>query len=202
MIKINLLKNKVNDARTSATIGETTFSATTSFETMGDNKGALVNLLLMFVFVVPLIFYENMVQNDLNAQVTRVRAESAKIKKDLDQKKARQKESAKVEAELQELQSKIEVVRKLSKYRVRELKALDFLQTVIPDRVWMTSIKYEADKLDLEGMAIADEDLTEFVKRLEARKFFSSVLLLQARESQSKEGTVKTFQVSCNLEIN
>src|SRR5690606_32481725 len=110
---------------------------------------------------------------ELKARMAAVRNRANTLQAELQKRKAEASDVSKSQVEIKELEAKIDIMKRLTKVRVRELKALDYLQTVIPDRVWLRTIDYRDDKVRFEGYAISDEDLSDFLNRLEGRNYFS-----------------------------
>jgi Tfp pilus assembly protein PilN len=94
----------------------------------------------------------------------------------------------------------MKIMKALSRTRLRELKALDFLQTMIPERVWLNSLDYIDEKFRLKGLALTDDDLTDLIQALDKSSFFSEVVLLQAKETTSRDGTLKNFELTTTIE--
>ncbi|MBK8204680.1 MAG: PilN domain-containing protein [Bdellovibrionales bacterium] len=156
--------------------------------------------MLMSVFTVILVFFEsNNVDNlkkeeqifaiqleELQAKVKKLKEEASKV--------------SEFERQGKELEDKMKIMKALSRTRLRELKALDFLQTMIPERVWLNSLDYIDEKFRLKGLALTDDDLTDLIQALDKSSFFSEVVLLQAKETTSRDGSLKNFELTTTIE--
>jgi Tfp pilus assembly protein PilN len=196
MIRINLLKN-----RSIASGGDTTYAITVEKGAGSEvQKEAVVKIMLMSVFTVILVFFESNNVDNLKKeeQVLAIQLEEiqAKVKK-------LKEEASKVsefERQGKELEDKMKIMKALSRTRLRELKALDFLQSMIPERVWLNSLDYIDEKFRLKGLALTDDDLTDLIQALDKSSFFSEVVLLQAKETTSRDGTLKNFELTTTIE--
>lgn len=196
MIKINLLKN-----RSIASGGDTTYAITVDQGGGSEaQKEALIKIMLMAVFSVILVFIENSNISDLKkeqfvytSQLQEIQGKIAKLKEEAGK-------LAEFEKESKELEDKMKIMKALSKTRLKELKALDFLQTIMPERVWLSSLDYSNEKFSLKGLALTDDDLTDLIQSLDKSSFFTDVVLLQAREQTSKDGTLKVFEMTTTIE--
>lgn len=197
MIRVNLLKNRIQTTPDATAIDDADFSQ--GFEIREGQGSPAVNFLLMVLFVVLMVVYESFFVSALKEETSRLQQQAATMETQVQQRQQESQEALKVQGEIRELETKIEILKSLSKNRLIELKALDQLQTLIPDKVWLERIEYDDQKFDLRGFAMSDEDLTDFLKLLEERTFFVNVILLQARETDSPQGTVKEFQITANL---
>ena len=191
MIKVNLLKNRSMQGG-----GDTTYAVSIDRGGNEAQKEAVIKIMLMAVFAVILVFVENhnvdslkeeqqryMIQlNELQGQVDKLKAETAKV--------------ADLEKQSKELEDKMKIMKQLSKTRLRELKALDYLQTIMPERVWLVSLNYQDEKFNLRGFALTDDDLTDLIQAMDKSVFFTDVILMQAKEQTTPDGTLKNFEVS------
>jgi Tfp pilus assembly protein PilN len=179
MIRVNLLRNRVAEPGTEAV----------AIQQGSDNtyvRDGLVKLFMIMVGVLGLWMYEGSHKKTLQQEQIRVQAE-------LDQLTAQAADKAKeadtvkdIEVQAKELEDKLKVLKFLSRLRLREVKTLDFMQSSIPEKVWLTDLKYEASKdqpeaghYSFEGGAVTTDELTDFVKRLENSAYLSDVILIK-----------------------
>ena len=99
-----------------------------------------------------------------------------------------------------ELANKISLLKVLARTRLREIKTLDFIQTNLPERVWLKELSFKAGDLLMKGSAVTDDELTVFIRALEKNRSFTKVLLVQAKEERTKDGTVKGFELTAKVE--
>ena len=98
------------------------------------------------------------------------------------------------------LESQINVIAELSKRRLEEVIALDNLQQLIPQRIWLTEVKLENHKMNMHGFAISENDISEFIKNLDDSVFFTNVNLSGTVESRSDQGVLQKFEITCDVE--
>ena len=108
---------------------------------------------------------------------------------------------ADVEKSAQVLEQKLTIMKKLSRVRLREVKALDYIQSILPEKVWFKDMRFDDNKLSLNGFAVGDDDLNELTRALENSVQFSNVIILQAKDEKLQNGTYKQFEISCTTEV-
>lgn len=208
MIRVNLARNRVSDHQaTSKTAAYgTSFSSSSS-----DSRDALVKVALLLLPVLGLMLYENQTIHALNAEQIRLQNEVNKINQEA-QAKAKEIETVKdIEVQAKELDDKLKILKTLSRLRLREVKTLDFVQNAIPEKVWLKSLMYEADKdkvdqgkFVINGLAVSTEDLTDFVKRLEESAYMSDVIVMKNQEvspSSSRKVLLRDFNFTAQVEV-
>lgn len=209
MIRVNLLRNKVGDSGTMP-VGGGSAAATVNLDNL-EMRESLVKIGLILVFTLVLMFFESQnlrsLQAQLSAQQARVNEKQAEA-----QAKATEVEGIKdIENQARELEDKLKILKLLSRLRLREVKTLDFIQSSIPEKVWLKGMTYESHKDKLEsgnfnfvGNAVSTEDLTEFVKRLEDSAYLYEVIVMKNQEvpvSGNQKNMMRDFQFTAQVEV-
>lgn len=204
MIKVNLLRNKVGDSPTSLA-GATRAVSVDNVEI----KEMLTKIVVILVFTLGLMVYESQSLRALQAEATRLQSEVTTLEAQ-NTAKLKEVEGVKdVENQARELEDKLKILKLLSKLRLREVKTLDFVQSSIPEKVWLKTMTYEADKEKVEaghfnftGNAVATEDLTEFVKRLEDSAYLYEVIVMKNQEvGNNQKNILRDFQFTAQVEV-
>lgn len=200
MIKINLLKNR-GDASQAGT-STNTVNYETYFDS-GDSgsggKAVLGRLLVMFLFPGLLMLYEYYHIDQLQNELSIMRGKANGVAQELEKSKPIAAQARELQKKIQDLEGRIRAIKDLSKIRLREIKAVDYIQNVIPERVWLTMLNIDGDKMQVEGGALSDEQLSRFMDAIDGKSFFRNVILLRAVEEKTKDGTIKRFQISSSL---
>lgn len=151
--------------------------------------------------------YESQTLKGLAEESARLQAQLTQHKAEAAQKAADVLKVKDVEAQAKELEDKLKILKLLSKLRLREVKTLDFMQSAIPEKVWLKAITYESDKIHVEtghfkilGNAVGTEDLSEFVKRLEESAFLMDVIILKNQEVAVKASSIRDFLFTAEVE--
>lgn len=201
MIRINLLKNKVGD--------QTAGPGKVEADSSSDTRSAIVKVAFMAMFTLMLMVYEGQNIRSLNDEAARLQVRISELETQ-SQAKAAEAETVKdVEKQARELEDKLKVLKLLSKLRLREVKTLDFMQSSIPEKVWLRNINFESSASSVDegryqfaGSAVATEDLSEFVKRLEDSAYLNEVIVVKNQEIavSGRTGSVREFTFSAEVE--
>lgn len=96
----------------------------------------------------------------------------------------------------EKIEREIGVIRELAKNRLREVKALDQLQSVLPPGTWLREIDMASGKVILTGFAVNESAITELLNALNSNLFFSVVQPKGTQqESNANLGPVTKFTV-------
>lgn len=202
MIKVNLMRNRVQDPALNAQVGGGGGGE-------DSNRDSIVKIIVMGIFVCGLMLYEGQNIRNLNAESARLNGQLNQTQSEA-AAKAQEVEAVKdVEQEARELEDKLKIMKLLSRLRLREVKTLDFMQSSIPEKVWLRGMTYESDGQKFErghyqfnGNSVSTEDLSEFVKRLEDSAYLNEVIVVKNQESQvaGKAGSIREFQFTAEVE--
>lgn len=204
MIKVNLLRNRGADtAQTEIATGAGGGGAG------GDNaRESVVKVAVILIFTLGLMLYEHQNISALNAQQAGLQSQVNELQTENTAKATEVAKYKDVEVQAKELEDKLKILKTLSKLRLREVKTLDFMQSSIPEKVWLKEINYDSDKnrvdsghYSFSGMAVATEELTEFVKRLEDSAYLQDVIVVKNQETPvNKSSTIREFLFTAEVE--
>lgn len=213
MIKINLARTKVGETQfPGGPGGAAGAGGGISVSDKGtENREAAIRMLLIASFTVALMIYENQNVDSLNQEQVHLQSQVAELEAAGQVKKTELESVKDVEAQAKEMEDKLKVLAQLSKLRLREVKTLDFMQSSIPEKVWLKEMRFISEKekssdgkFVFKGSSVATEDLTEFVKRLEDSAYLNEVIVIRNQEvaiPSRPEGTMREFEFTAQVEV-
>jgi Tfp pilus assembly protein PilN len=170
MIRINLLRNM---GMSSATAMGTSIAGS-EIVSVDVRRQAAIKVVVILLFPVLLFVWEKLRINSLQAdkaqvqqRVDAVEAEKASFGSAAPRVEKANRLKAKIEKE-------IKIIRELAKNRLREVKALDQLQSVLPSGTWLDNVTMENGKISIDGFALNEGSLTELLQALSANVYFST----------------------------
>ncbi|MGE3974269.1 MAG: PilN domain-containing protein [Bdellovibrionales bacterium] len=204
MIRINLL----GGGGTSVGAAESAKSAISNLGTTlispTDTEGGMGDVLLKFMFLfLPVMFlygYQETEVGKKQNQVEDVRRNLERVSAELKSKKVEVDKVERFKADKTQLEQRVSTIKELSKARLRNVKALDAIQNIMPTKAWLTRLVLNDKKIDLQGKAIEDTDISALMQGLEENIYFMQVVLISSEQSRSADGVVKSFNVSASME--
>jgi Tfp pilus assembly protein PilN len=202
VIKVNLLRNRGENTSAGKT-ANTEIDYEASYDSGSDEsssgKDIILKIILVLIGTGGLMAYESYNIDDLRSQLSVVNQEKTALASELQQKQPIAIKAKELQKQIQDIEARIKAIKDLSKIRLREIKAVDYLQNVIPEKVWLTSLDFKNDSLNIKGGALSDDQLNRFMDSMEGKSYFRNVILLKAVEQKSKEGTIKIFEIGSTL---
>jgi type IV pilus assembly protein PilN len=108
------------------------------------------------------------------------------------------KEIDEIKKKLDILKKKTSVIKNLELNRKSSVILLDTLTSmVIPGRMWFTSLSALGDTVEINGLALDNKTVADFMIQLEGSKLFSSVNLKTLKQQGIKDVILKNFEISC-----
>lgn len=98
------------------------------------------------------------------------------------------------------LEDKNRVIDQLESARVGPVKVLDFVsQSIEPLKVWLTNLKLSTDSVEVEGKALTNDDVVEFVNNLRRTDFFANINLQESKAAVENKINIYQFKLAFRL---
>lgn len=97
------------------------------------------------------------------------------------------------------LQEILDVIDSLRKEKSFASRVLDGVSVQKPDKLQLESMKKEGMKLGIEGVALDDETVANFMTNLRKSKVFKNVDLVVSEQFEQSKIKLKKFTLSCEI---
>ncbi len=168
---------------------------------------------LAVIMVVGILVYYNMSLNSdidaLNTQIKNTKSMLAQV-----EKQARQVDE--IKKAFDRLKQKTDVIKNLETNRKIAVQLLDNMTTLVaekvsvssseasPDsdtkpvkRLWFTNFQENRNQIELQGIALDNKTIADFMSRLEASDLFMNVNLKTIKQQKINELNLKNFEIIC-----
>lgn len=126
------------------------------------------------------------------AQISRTEAEIARYKS-LAEEFKKAKENQRI------LQEKLNIINTLRKEKSTPARVLDQLCIDKPEKIYFESVKKDGSKVGIEGVALDDETVANFMTNLRKSKIFKNVDLIVSEQIELSKIKLKKFILSCDI---
>ncbi|RLB81484.1 MAG: pilus assembly protein PilN [Deltaproteobacteria bacterium] len=151
--------------------------------------------LLSFVLLIGVLVVFNSI---LGSKEEKLSSKLVNVKKEVAIYKEEARQVEKIKKMLELLNKQIGVVNQLKEYREKPPKLLaKMTEMVIPGRMQLTRLIYDDANLTLNGFALDNETVADFMLRLERSGLFSSVVLASLQQSSYDKIIIKQFNITC-----
>jgi len=97
------------------------------------------------------------------------------------------------------LEEKLNVINSLRKEKASPARVLDELSIDKPERIQFESLKKDGSKLGVEGIAVDDETVANFMENLRKSKIFKNVDLVVSEQIEQSKIKLKKFIITCEI---
>lgn len=165
-----------------------------------EKKVGLKKEIIILVFaVIILIGILSFVSWRIEREKEYILAQIMQIKKEINHYKSLTSEVNKAKESKKILQEKLNVINTLRKEKSSPAKVLDELSIGKPEKVHFESLKKEGTKVSIEGIALDDETVANFMTNLRKTKIFKNVDLIVTEQIEINKIKLKKFVLSCEI---
>jgi type IV pilus assembly protein PilN len=126
-------------------------------------------------------------------------AQIAQTKKEIAHYKSLTAEVIKAKEAQKMLQDKLEIINTLRRQKTTPARVLDELSIDKPEKIHLESVKKEGSRLGIEGIALDDETIANFMTNLRKSNLFKNVDLIVSEQIEQNKIKLKKFILSCEI---
>ena len=151
--------------------------------------------LLSLILVLSVLFVGNYI---LGMMVNGVKKDIEKANAELKKYNEINEEIARIKKTLENLQKKMDVIKRLELNRHAPVRLLDTLtKMVVPKRMWFTRLEEKDTAVKIDGIALDNKTVADFMVRLQGSGLFKDVNLKTLKQKEFEGNNLKSFQINC-----
>lgn len=135
----------------------------------------------------------------MKSQVRHARARVAGIERQIDRYQPQLEQVREYRATKEKIEQKLEVIEGLERKRSGPVRLLDELATHTPEKLWLTRLDANGQKLRLRGMSLANELVASFLESLSNSPYFTNVELLETNATKKQGLKLNKFELRASL---
>lgn len=137
----------------------------------------------------------------VQAQVSDMRAQNKQLEDDIANLKSIVARVDEIDTLKQELQRKLDVIGQLKKNKTGPVHMLDELSNATPEKLTLEELQESGGRLTLEGYAVSNEIISQFLSNLEQSEWFDEVFLIEIDQDEKNGYKIKQFSVTARLVV-
>ena len=161
-----------------------------------ENVRRQVSLFLLSMALLLLVaFYYNWV---LNSKIGRLNKKIEITNAELKKYNEINKEIARIKKNLETLRKKMAVIAQLESDRHAPVILMDTMtQVLVAKRMWFSSLSASDKSVKIDGIALDEKTVADFMVRLQNCGLFSNVVLKNVKRTSVQKTNLKSFQIVC-----
>lgn len=153
--------------------------------------GGAIGLVLLTVVVC--VYYSGSLDDEIKAKEEEIIAKTKELK-NLEQKAA---QAQTFEKNKQDLEMKNRAIEQLEKARVGPVHVMDHIsRSLEPMKLWIVRMSVKGNDVELEGRALSNDEIVDFVNNLRRTDYFSSVRLAETRSGTESKVNIYQFKMT------
>ena len=161
--------------------------------------GIRKEFIVLILSIVLLVVILGVIQYLLEREKSDILAKISETKKEIAYYKSLTTEVLKAKEAQKTLQDKLNVINALRKEKATPAKVLDELSIDKPEKLHLESVRKDGSKLGIEGIALDDETIANFMTNLRKSKLFKNVDLVVSEQVEQSKIKLKKFILSCEI---
>jgi len=161
--------------------------------------GVRKEFIILILSIILLVVGLGVIQYLLEKEKDDTLAQISTTKKEIAYYKSLTTEVTKAKEAQKTLQEKLNIINTLRKEKAGPAKVLDELSIDKPEKIHLESVKKEGSKLGIEGIALDDETIANFMTNLRKSKLFKNVDLIVSEQVEQSKLKLKKFILSCEI---
>ena len=151
--------------------------------------------LLSLVLVLIVLVYYN---SNLSSKIGKLDKNVTTTKTELNRYNEINQEIAKIKNNLEVLRKKMAVIEQLESDRHAPVQLLDTMtQVLMAKRMWFTKLDVKDQTVSINGIALDNKTVADFMVRLQNSGLFSQVNLKTLKRQTVEKSNLKSFQIVC-----
>jgi type IV pilus assembly protein PilN len=132
-------------------------------------------------------------------RTTALGRELAATRQEIAAMEAEAKEVTELQKKVGDLKQKVKVIEDLRKKKVGPVRVMETLSAATPPRLWLTEFKETSGNLSMNGIAVDNQTVADFLKALSGSEYFKNVELVETSQTEQDKLLLKKFAVRSRL---
>jgi type IV pilus assembly protein PilN len=133
------------------------------------------------------------------SQLSALENELAALRSELQALNAKVKEVADLQVKIKDLRGKQKIIEDLNGKKSGPVLVMASLSRATPASLWLTDLRESAGNVTMNGLAVDNETVADFMRSLAASKHFSNVELIESIEGPRTTSSLKKFSIKTRV---
>lgn len=134
-----------------------------------------------------------------STRLSHLGADLAALRQEIKALNSRLKEVANLQTKIKEFKSKHKVIEDISRQKAGPVHVMESLSAAVPPGLWLTEFREGNGNLVINGLALDNQTVADFLRSLERSSYFNRVELVETTEADKKTGPYKKFSIRTHV---
>lgn len=132
-------------------------------------------------------------------RIASLTAELTSVRKEVEALNAKAKGVQDVERRIAELKNKLKIIDDLNKNKTGPVRIMESLSSATPARLWLTQFREAGGNVTIDGLAVDNQTIAEFLRALSGSAYFDDVELIETAQTNQAGVALKRFSLRSKL---
>ncbi len=132
-------------------------------------------------------------------RLSQLHSELTSLRSEIQALNIKVKQVGELQNRIKEFTSKNKIIADLDGKKIGPVRVMETLSAATPSSLWLTEFKDTNGKLVINGLALDNQTIAEFLKALAAASYFRDVELVETTQPGPAVGPYKKFSIKTNL---
>ncbi len=164
--------------------------------------GLKPDLTLVIAAIIVIFLLEGFAWYWLNSTVSSFANERQTLEIRLKEIKEKVKEVENYERDKKTYEEKIAIIQNLKKSQRGPVHVIDEISRMLPDRVWLVSLKETGRDINITGSGMTNDDIVKYISNLKASRLFKNVQLIESRQVIDSGIPIYSFSLTFSINLD
>jgi type IV pilus assembly protein PilN len=132
-------------------------------------------------------------------EISQLQNELAALRSELQTLNLKVKEVGDLQNKIKDFRSKNKIIEDLNKKKSGPVLVMESLSSAMPTSLWLTEFKESGGSLTMNGVAVDNQTIAEFMKAIAQSKYFKNVELIETTQGTGATGALKKFALKTSV---
>jgi len=131
--------------------------------------------------------------------LTQLEKELVGLRSDIQALNVKVKQVGDLQTKIKDLKGKNKIIEDLNKKKSGPVLVMESLSTATPASLWLTDMRESGGNLTMNGVAVDNQTVADFMRALTASKYFSTVELVETTQGAGPTASLKKFSIKTGV---
>jgi len=132
-------------------------------------------------------------------ELSHLQNELSGLRSELQSLNLKVKEVGDLQNKIKDFRSKNKIIEDLNRKKSGPLLVMESLSSAVPASLWLTDFKESAGSLTMNGLAIDNQTIADFMKAIARSKYFTNVELVETTQGAGQSAALKKFALKTTV---
>ncbi len=132
-------------------------------------------------------------------QLSQLQKELTTLRGELQALNVKIKEVGDLQIKIKDLRGKNKIIEDLNRKKSGPVLVMESLSNSTPGSLWLTDLRESGGNLTMNGLAVDNQTIADFLKSIAASKYFNNVELIETTQGAGPSASLKKFSIKTGV---